>query len=391
MLTAKCGFSEETDAFAAGKQALEDAVNQLQATPDIIWLFPAIGYNPSDLLRGIRTAVPGVPLIGCTTDGEISSKGLSTNSVVVLAIKSAQIKFRTAFVPNAGSDSFNAGVKLAEQLPRAYLQIFSDGLTVNGSELLRGIQSVLGENIPVVGGSAGDGSLFRQTFQFHHDDVLTDSVVAVSFEGGFDFGIGVRSGWRPIGVLKKVTKSIKNVVYEIDHDPALNVYEKFLGKHAALLPAVGVEYPLSLFKNKKNISETDSFICRATMSVNRAEKSITFAGDVPQDSYVKMTMGNEADIIDATRIAARQALDQLSLAGKKIKPAAIFFYSCMARKIVLGTRTGEEIEVLQEVVGKDVPIIGFYSYGEFAPLEKEGRAYLHNETATLTIISEKVK
>ena len=309
--------------------------------------------------------------------------------MVVLALASDQIKFSTVAVDFLSQDSFKAGIKVGEQFINnniKYIQIFSDGLLGNGSKIVEGIQKVLGKNINIAGGTAGDGSLFTRTYQYHNDKVLTNSIVSVAFEGDFPFATGVSSGWTPVGMAKEVTKSIDNVVYELDGQPALDVYKKFLGKHASLLPAVGVEYPLGLLGPQGDVEEDGYFLCRATMGVDHEKGSITFAGDVPQGAMVKMTMGNELDIVKAAKEAAQRALDQLK--KKNIQPKVAFLYSCMARKIVLGSRTNEEILAVKEVIGKDFPIIGFYTYGEYAPVGKHHLSCLHNEVATITIIGE---
>lgn len=60
----------------------------------------------------------------------------------------------------------------------------------------------------------------------------------------------------------------------------------------------------------------------------------------------------------------------------------------MARKIVLGSRTDEEIMAVKEAIGRDVPVIGFYTYGEYSPIGEHERSCFHNETATLTVIGD---
>ena len=390
MIEAFSGASQEKEAFDAGKEAAEMAVNKLSKTPHIFWVFGAISYNQEELLEGVNSVIPGTPVIGCTTDGEISTPGLSTDSVVALALASDQIKFSTVAVDSLLQDSFKAGIKVGDQFINTnvkYMQIFSDGLLGNGSKIVEGIQKVLGKGIKIAGGTAGDGSLFTRTYQYHNDQVLTNSIVGVAFEGDFPFATGVSSGWTPVGMAKEVTKSIGNVVYELDGQPALDVYKKFLGKHASLLPAVGVEYPLGLLGPQGDVEEDGYFLCRATMGVDHEKGSITFAGDVPQGAMVKMTMGNELDIVKAAKVAAQRALDQLKK-NKNIQPKVAFLYSCMARKIVLGSRTNEEILAVKEVIGKDFPIIGFYTYGEYAPVGKQHLSCLHNEVATITIIGE---
>jgi hypothetical protein len=391
MIQAFSAVSAKKDAFEAGHEAALAALAKLSKKPDLLWVFGAIGYDQEKLLDGIATAAPGVPLIGCTTDGEISSQGLTLNSVVVMAMASDTIRFHLSYVENLSSDSFNAGYQVAkafEGLSCNYIQVFSDGLCGNADKIIQGIKACLGDDIKIAGGTAGDGGDFKRTFQYVDNRVLTDSIVAVAFEGRFGFGTGTACGWFPVGIAKKVTKAEGNVVYELDGQPALQAYKRFLGKHAERLPAVGVEYPLGLLDPDSEGEKDGYFLCRATMGVDREAGAIIFAGDVPEGSMVKMTIGNDGDIINAAKQAAQAAMGKLRKNSPAIVPKAIFLYSCMARKIVLGTRTDEEIIAVQETIGKDVPIIGFYTYGEYSPIGSCEQSCFHNETATLTVIGD---
>jgi hypothetical protein len=391
MIQAFSAASTLKDAFDAGNAAVLAAMSKLSLKPDMLWVFGAITYDQQRLMDGIAAAAPGVPVIGCTTDGEISTKGLSQSSVVVMALASDTIRFHSAQVENLSKDSYGAGSligKAFKGLDCTYVQIFSDGLCGNADKIIQGIKAQLGDNIKIAGGTAGDGGDFKRTFQYAGKRVLTDSIVAVAFEGQFGFGTGTACGWFPVGIAKKVTRSVGNVVYELDGQPALQAYERFLGKHAERLPAVGVEYPLGLLDSDAEAEGDGYFLCRATMGVDRQAGAIVFAGDVPEGSFVKMTIGNEEDIIKAAKQAAQAAMGKLRKDIPEIQPKAIFLYSCMARKIVLGTRTDEEILAVQEAVGKDVPIIGFYTYGEYAPIGERENSCFHNETATLTVIGD---
>ena len=163
---------------------------------------------------------------------------------------------------------------------------------------------------------------------------------------------------------------------------ALEVYERFLGKHADKLPAVGVEYPLGLVHKSEGEERGDHHILRATMAVNRKEGSIVFAGEIPEGSMVRLTCGDHASILEAAEQAAMAALAQLG----SCVPAMVFFYSCMARKIVLGRRTREEIDKISQAVGPGLPMVGFYTYGEYCRVTCDGPSLLHNETASVSVI-----
>ncbi len=362
----------------------ERLIDKLGHKPDVCWLFCSAQKDVRNLLKGVHDVVNTDNLLGCTTDGEISSEGLSSESAVLLGIATDRIDFHLSVAENLSRDCEAAGRKLALGLPKStrYLQIFSDGITGNGCAILRGISSVLGEDIPVSGGAAGDDGRFVQTWQFAGNKILTDAVVAVGFSGDFQLGIGVQSGWNPIGLTKTVTSSCGNTLFELNGKPALKVYERFLGKYAHKLPSIGVEYPLRLVGPAGDTGRPDYCLLRATMSVNWEKGSITFAGEIPEGAKVSLTCGDIASVLHASEEAARLALSDLGNA----RVAMIFCYSCMARKIVLGSRTQEEIELIRRKIGPDIPIAGFYSYGEYSPIKCRGASYLHNETATVSVI-----
>jgi hypothetical protein len=181
---------------------------------------------------------------------------------------------------------------------------------------------------------------------------------------------------------KKVTRASGNVLYELNGEPALTVYERFLGKHAQKLPAVGVEYPLGIVDKWLNDGDDEFYLLRATMSVNRQEGSIRFAGEIPEGSMVHFTCGDKKSVLEASGKAARIAIADLG----DVDPAVVFFFSCMARKIVLGRHTKEELECVRKAFGPRLPVIGFYTYGEYCRAECNSPNLLHNETATLSVI-----
>jgi hypothetical protein len=384
MLQAATATSTEQFSRALGMRLVDTLIRKLGQAPDACWLFCSPGEGMAEMLGGIHDAVGTPHIIGCTSDGEISNDGLSSGSVVLGGIASDQIEFETSVVRGLSRRLETAGAELAAPLMPGtrYVQLFSDGLTGNGCALLNGMASLLGDRLPIAGGTAGDAGRFEQTWQFFGNQVLTDAAVAIGFSGDFHLGTGIRSGWTPIGLPKKVTRASGNTLYELNGESALKVFERFLGRHAEKLPAIGVEYPLGLLGKWGDVGEQDYFLLRATMSVNREDGSITFAGEVPEGAMVSLTCGDTASILAASQKAAQLALADLG----DHAPAVVFCYSCMARKIVLGRRTHEEIDRIRAAIGPGVPILGFYSYGEYCRIRCDSPSYLHNETVTVSVI-----
>ena len=378
--------SEDVFTLGLGRRLGEELIGKMGQAPDACWVFCSPEKGIQAMLEGIHEAVGTRNMVGCTTDGEISSIGLTTGSVVLGGIASDQLQFQVAVVEGLGAKSETARRKLAQGFGQdvRYVQLFSDGLTGNGCALLRGMAAILGPELPISGGTAGDNGKFKQTWQFVGNRVLTDAAVAIGFSGQFQLGTGIRSGWTPIGLAKKVTRASGNVLYELNGESALNVLERFLGHHADKLPAIGVEYPLGLLGEWGDVGEDDYYLLRATMAVDRDEGSITFAGEIPEGAMVSLTCGDTDSILAASEKAAQLAMADLG----EYEPAMIFCYSCMARKIVLGRLTQQEINRIRAVIGTSVPIIGFYTYGEYCRIQCEGPSVLHNETVTLSVLGD---
>jgi hypothetical protein len=368
----------------SGHQLGETLVAQLGQYPDACWLFCAPNEGLEALVKGVQAAIGPRPLIGCTTDGEIAAAGFSTGSAVIGGIVSDQLEFEIASVSAIGANSREQGRRLGARFSDSvrYIQLFSDGITGDGSALLRGLQSALTAETPIAGGTSGDGGKFIQTWQFVGDQILSDAAVAIGFCGEFRLGTGVESGWTPIGLPKKVTRAQGNILYELNGESALKVYERYLGRHAKNLPAVGVEYPLGLIDPTQG-TEGCPMLLRATMSVDRDAGAIRFAGEIPEGTMVYLTCGDHGSILDATQKATRRAMAEL---GDTTPPAMVFFYSCMARKMLLGLRTPEELEGLKSQLPPEVPILGFYTYGEYCRPMQGLPSVLHNETATISVI-----
>jgi hypothetical protein len=375
---------KDTFSKDAGRNLGSVLIRKLGQKPSACWFFCSPKQGFKALLAGIQDTVETDNLVGCTTDGEISSEGFSLGSAVLAGIATDQIDFRISVAEHLGQNSEAAGAKLARDLPEStrYIQLFSDGITGNGCGILRGVSSIMGNKLPISGGTAGDDGKFQKTWQFAGERILTDAAVALGFSGDFKLGTGVRSGWTPIGLTKKVTKASGNILYELNDEPALKVFERFLGKHANKLPEIGVDYPLGLVGQWGDVGEEDYFLLRATMSVNRRDGSISFAGEIPEGAMVNLTCGDISSVLRAAKDAAQLAITDLGNA----KAVMTFCYSCMARKIVLGQRTSEEIELIRETIGPQLPVVGFYTYGEYARLRCNRPSFLHNETVTLAVI-----
>jgi hypothetical protein len=399
-IIASVGHSAGGNPAIVGKEAYEKALPGLNgARPSIAFVFSSIAYEQRSMLEGILSVASGIPVVGCSTAGEIVTSGpLDTSSVAVMLIASEpnELAFSIGRGSNAKSNERAAGRAAAEEVSRIAggkerlrgFIMLADGLAGNGAEVVRGVLDVLGEHFPVVGGSAGDDFRFKETYQYEGGQVRTGDIVGIGLTGDFSFGIGVKHGWGVLGVPSKVTKAEGHIVHEIDDRPAIELYEKYFGDKARALrdetlATLAVTYPLGIK------SETgEEYLIRDPMFVGE-NGSLTCAAEIPEGAEVRVMMGTRESAIEMARKAAEKA--RAELGGKP--PKAILVFNCIARKKLLGMRSGEEIAAIQSVLGNDVPLIGFYTYGEQAPIEGETRniercnTVFHNETVVIYVIA----
>ncbi len=384
------------DSGVAARTVVNEAREKLGNDERIIAAMAFVGadHDASVIAATLREMLGEIPIVGCTTDGEIADN-LAVDSVSLMVIASNTVRAKSIVVEDLRSGSFEVAQKAAKSLAASdarALVLLPDGLAGNGTAIIRGVQSVLGPDFIIGGGTAGDRGRFVKTHQIHGGRVYSGSLVALMFYGppSLEVGYGVMSGWQPIGVAKVVTRAVGNVVYEIDGKSALEFYKTFLGDRASQLPAIGVEYPFALVDESGRVGQASGagneeyLLLRAPMNVNHVDGSITFAGEIPQGAKVKMTRAKSDAVIDASREAAQRTTKQLS------GPAdAVMFFSCMARRLVLGRRTSREIDVAREVFGATTPMIGFYTYGEIGNCgDVSPTCRFHNETATFLAMRE---
>jgi hypothetical protein len=262
----------------------------------------------------------------------------------------------------------------------------------NGADIVRGVLASLGEHFPVVGGASGDDFKFEKTYQHLNDKVYSGVVVGFGWVGDFELGIGVKHGWVPIGTPKKVTRSNGSVIHELDGKPAISIYDEYFGEKEAsvlrteTLAKLAVSYPLGM-----KVDGSDEMLIRDPLTVD-ANGSITCAAEIPQDSSIQLMLGSRDEAIKVAGIAAQNAVEQLNGA----KPKAVIIFNCIARNKLFGEHSGEEIKEIQKSVGSDTPLIGFYTYGEQAPLGGEVRnieqcnTAFHNETVVIAVVGDKV-
>ena len=371
-------------AFVRGKGWSAPLPAELDSPRTLVVAFGASDYlDDPGALRELIRAFPRAQRIGCSTAGEIDGTRVQDGTLTVAIARFAATDLAHHVAHVDANSSYAAGEQLGRALARPTLRailLLSDGLDVNGTALVAGINAVVPEHVVVTGGRAGDGARFRRTWVLDDDGPARGRAAAVGFYGdAIVVGHGSKGGWDKFGPERTVTKSRGNVLFELDSKPALSLYKEYLGERASGLPATALLFPLAI-----RTPNNDTVLVRTILAVNEAEGSLTFAGDIPQDCRAQLMKANFDRLIMGAGDAAIMTRQTGANDGSKKLSVAI---SCVGRRLVLGERTEEELEATAEVLPPGSVQVGFYSYGEISPY-KAGPCELHNQTMTLTVIGE---
>jgi hypothetical protein len=339
--------------------------------------------SDSESYRTIKAKFPNAAIALCSSSGEIYDQEVIDDSISLVAMAFQATPIQTTAINIAHyASSFDAGKALITQLPQEDLKlvfVLSDGGQVNGSELVKGMNSAKGESVLITGGLAGDGAQFEKTVVGLNQQPEVGEIVAIGFYGAkIKVSHGSLGGWESFGLQRTVTQSTNNVLSEIDHKNALELYKNYLGAYAEELPGSALLFPLSVTLPNNSVP-----VVRTILSIDNEHQTMTFAGDLPVGSKVSFMRANFDKLIDASSNAAQNCLDMHDGI-----PQLALLISCVGRKLILGTRIDEEIEAISDIVAPSTIVSGFYSYGEISPLNPMANCELHNQTMTVTCISE---
>jgi hypothetical protein len=360
-------------------------INLVMAMGDKAMIGPAAFYGK------LRGEYPHAEIVLCSTAGEIFDDGVQEGSVSVTAVEFEKTRVRSARVNIGDFDgsSYEAGKALVGELMAfdelSYILVLSDGGSVNGSELVKGINSQVQDRVLATGGLAGDGTAFKSTLVGLNAQPRNGQIAAIGLYGGaLQISHGSMGGWESFGPERIISRSKGNQLFMIDDEYALDLYKKYLGPYAEELPGSALLFPLLV-----RVSNEEEPVVRTILSIDEASKSMRFAGDVPEGASVRFMKANFDRLVDAASAAANQAISGVSGSDPGKMPSLSVLISCVGRKIILGNRVSEEVEAVKDVFGSKTLVTGFYSYGEIAPHSSRVQCQLHNQTMTITNFSER--
>ena len=363
----------------------EAEVLDISFEPSVLFLFVSPQFPETEkLVSYLHSRFGEAEIFGCSTAGEIIGNEVVDASAILTAVSFEKTTVRTATVDLGVQckTCSDAGTQISNQLAGDDLRhifVLSDGLHVNGAELVKGLRAQVDKTVSITGGLAADGDQFKETFVIHNGEVATKKIVALGLYGkDLKVGFGSKGGWDSFGIERLVTKSEYNVLYELDGQPALELYKSFLGDKAKDLPGSGLLFPLSM---RDEINQTP--VVRTILGISEEDNSLTFAGNIPQGSYVRLMKANIDRIIDGAEQSAIITKDDT-----EHRHELAFLISCVGRRLVMKQLVEEEVEAVNDVLGDGVYTTGFYSYGEIAPHDKFTPCALHNQTMTITTFAE---
>lgn len=348
-----------------------------------------IGFGEREVLEQqlpyekLRSEYPNAQVVICSTSGQIATHKIIKQNIVATAMAFDKTTIKVIaynLLKEKSLEALDALLKkeiVSEDLTA--IMVLSEGTHVNGTELIHALSEITESKVPIFGGIAGDARNFQKTIVGVNGDAKEGEIAIVGFYGShLKFGFGCEGGWTDFGPEREVTQSNKNVVYKIGDHLALDLYKEYLGQYANDLPGSALYFPLSMKEN-----EMASPVVRTILSINEEEKSMTFAGNIPEGATVKLMKGNFDKLIDASYNAATNAIKEVAAPAQ-----LVFAVSCVGRNIVLDNRIEEEIEIIKDINGKDSCLFGFYSYGEISPVVKHKPCELHNQTISITALYE---
>lgn len=392
MIVANVGIGSGSDAEKAGREACLQALSGLPGEKaKLLIAFGSATFDQEKLLSGISSVSADSLLVGCSTAGEISSEGLSTDkSVVVMAIQSDTVSCWGSVGQHLMQDGRRAGEECANALQYdshnfvSSALLFLDVMNGKGDTALEGFIARAGANFPIYGGAAADDLLFFETFQYLNKSAYSNSLVGLGLSGNFVTAGVAMHGFLPIGISRKVTRSEGTTLYELDGKPAVSIYEEYFGEEhlsnlrEGLLPSMAISYPLGIFSSDKN----DVFL-RTPVFVDK-KGAMTFTASIPEGSDVRLMISDIEEGLHTAELVAQQLLRELK--GKR--PRAAIIFNSVSRKRMLGLRADEEISTIQKILGRDVPIAGYYGYGQIGRHKDLLDVPMHNGSLLIWAIAE---
>lgn len=340
--------------------------------------------TPNPFLKDLRSMYPKADLVVASSAGEICNGNKEENTITAAALimQKTTIRVTCRNVKETAGNSVKLGALVAGDLKGDKLRsviLFADGYHINGDDLVEDLAAILGKEVQITGGLAGDDTRFQMTLVGVNEELAEGNVVAVGFYGDhFKTDVGINRGWDLFGPERTITRSDKHILYEIDNMCALDLYKKYLGKYADELPGSALLFPLCI-----TAPDGKNSLVRTVLSVDEKAGTMQFAGNMPQGAKLRFMKAN----LDQLILGSENVEGQLREGGFDSSQFSLVV-SCVGRKIVLSERIEEELDSLSDIIRSSSNMLGYFSYGEIGPAMDKTKCYLHNQTTIVTTFTE---
>lgn len=408
MKNLKVGIGHSNCVETATRDALKG-----QKNPTFILTFFSSIFDPNEIYFRIRSIVgKNVPIIGNSTAGEISNVqgDCETHSIVVMSIESPFINVGVGVGKNLSHHPYQAAEEALKEayksldenkrlttmnlLQSAFIKkstfdllktklfvnvLLFDGLSAREEDFLRGLTRHLGKETVLVGGSAGDDLKFNKTYLIANG-VYSDATVLMAMNTYLKVGTAMGHPYYPTYKGALVTSSKGRVVYELDGKPASEVLKDLLNVDK-LTPEVFAKYTIGL----KSTDIFNEYVIKSPMYASE-DGSVAFYAEIPKGAFLTIMKTDEEYLIKSLRKTLHDAIRD---AGSPKKIGALIIFNCILRYLLKCDYKTKDLDIIKDILGEDIPIIGFNTYGE------QGRTLggslgHYNQTSTILLIGDEL-
>lgn len=349
--------------------------------PTLAIVFLSVKQDRKAVCKILDDAI--ISIYGATTNGEFTGEGITAGEIAIMLLD-INPTFFTIFFEEYPEKNYRETTqciakKALGNFANPSFLVAGSNLNTDAEELLHGFEDIIGKQVNVFGGMAGDDFAFKEQFVFTNNNESNNGIVTIAFDGDI-ISIKGRAtcGWNPVGTVKTVTKSVGNHVYTINDIPVVGLLMKYGGYENVTAENWALEHSVALTLQLQR--EKGDPVMRAGLKVDWDDHSYYCGGAVPQGSKVRFSLPPDFDSIEKV-IKACEDLKAMEI----MEADALLLFNCAGRLVSLGPLINDEIEGVRKVW--EVPIAGMFSSAELARATN-GNLEMHGFTACTVVLKE---
>ncbi len=368
------------------EDAVRDVINQCEGYArkfDLIGgiVYASMEYDFEVIARLLGEKYPKTPFIGgSVTGGFTNQRGVLEDCVQLMLFFSDTILIKGGLGGKVKESPLESAKEALSQASEGMdgapvlCFMFPEGLHNNADMLIRGIQDVIGANVPIIGGIASDNFEMSRSFQVFGGKVYQNSLPLLLFFGPLQMSVGVGYGWTPYTGEEIITRAEEQTIYQIGEHTTQEYYKRFCG----ISEGAG-DFMLAIFDSP----DRPDYYCRCPMRSDPKKQSMSFSSKIQEGKKVMLAKASQQSILEATATAVQKAIEQLP---PQVIPAAALVVSCSACQLRLGTSIQEQVSSIRHKIAQETPIFGIYSFGEIGPLKLGEPSIFHNGASIILVL-----